>query len=116
MLTGATPSPQAARTLDAALIVHADHEMNASTFAARVVASTLAGLHAALTAALGALGGALHGGANERVMQLLEEVGTPERAAATVEARLQAGRARDRLRPPRLPRPRSRARSSCATS
>jgi citrate synthase len=91
MLTGATPSAQAARTLDAALIVHADHEMNASTFAARVVASTLAGLHAALTAALGALGGALHGGANERVMRLLEEIGAPERAAATVEATLAAG-------------------------
>jgi 2-methylcitrate synthase len=91
MLTGEAPSPQAARTLDAALIVHADHEMNASTFAARVVASTLAGMHAALTAALGALGGALHGGANEHVMRLLEEIGTPDRAAATVEAKLAAG-------------------------
>ena len=58
MLTGEPPSAQAARTLDAALILHADHELNASTFAARVVASTLADMHAAVTAALGALDGA----------------------------------------------------------
>jgi citrate synthase len=90
MLTGEPPSAQAARTLDAALILHADHELNASTFAARVVASTLADMHAAVTAALGALGGALHGGANERVMRLLEEVGSPERADAVVGARLAA--------------------------
>jgi len=90
MLSGEAPSTPAVRTLDAALIVHADHELNASTFAARVVASTLAGMHAAVTAALGALGGPLHGGANERVMRLLEEIGTPERAAAVVETRLAA--------------------------
>jgi citrate synthase len=71
MLNGTPPSETATRTLDIALILHADHELNASTFAARVIAATLSDIHSAVTGALGALKGPLHGGANEGVMRLL---------------------------------------------
>jgi citrate synthase len=71
MLTGELPSETATRTLDVALILHADHELNASTFAARVIAATLSDIHSAITGAIGALKGPLHGGANEAVMRLL---------------------------------------------
>jgi citrate synthase len=71
MLTGEKPSETATRTLDIALILHADHEFNASTFAARVIAATLSDIHSAITGAIGALKGPLHGGANEGVMRLL---------------------------------------------
>ncbi|HVZ82862.1 MAG TPA: citrate synthase [Terracidiphilus sp.] len=71
MLTGNKPSATATRTLDIALILHADHELNASTFAARVIAATLSDIHSAITGAIGALKGPLHGGANEAVMRLL---------------------------------------------
>jgi len=71
MLNGEKPSETAARTLDTALILHADHELNASTFAARVIAATLSDIHSAITGAIGALKGPLHGGANEAVMRLL---------------------------------------------
>jgi citrate synthase len=71
MLNGVKPSQTAAKTLDIALILHADHELNASTFAARVIAATLSDIHSAITGALGALKGPLHGGANEAVMRLL---------------------------------------------
>jgi citrate synthase len=71
MLTGEVPSETASRTLDIALILHADHELNASTFAARVIAATLSDIHSAITGAIGALKGPLHGGANEAVMRLL---------------------------------------------
>src|ERR1039458_10135029 len=71
MLNGEKPSETATRTLDIALVLHADHELNASTFAARVIAATLADIHSAVTGALGALKGPLHGGANEAVMRLL---------------------------------------------
>ncbi len=71
MLNGVKPSETASRTLDTALILHADHEFNASTFAARVIAATLSDIHSAITGALGALKGPLHGGANEGVMRLL---------------------------------------------
>jgi len=71
MLNGEKPSETATRTLDVALILHADHELNASTFAARVIAATLSDIHSAITGALGALKGPLHGGANEGVMRLL---------------------------------------------
>ncbi len=71
MLNGIKPSETATRTLDIALILHADHELNASTFAARVIAATLADIHSAVTGAIGALKGPLHGGANEGVMRLL---------------------------------------------
>ena len=71
MLNGEMPSETATRTLDLALVLHADHELNASTFAARVIAATLADIHSAVTGAIGALKGPLHGGANEGVMRLL---------------------------------------------
>jgi citrate synthase len=74
MLTGEIPSDTAARTLDIALILHADHELNASTFAARVIAATLSDVHSAITGAIGALKGPLHGGANEAVMRLLNAI------------------------------------------
>lgn len=71
MLNGEKPSPTAERALDVALILHADHELNASTFAARVIAATLSDIHSAITGAIGALKGPLHGGANEAVMRIL---------------------------------------------
>ncbi len=74
MLTGVQPTETAAKALDVALILHADHELNASTFAARVIAATLSDMHSAITGAIGALKGPLHGGANEAVMNLLYQV------------------------------------------
>ncbi len=74
MLNGEKPSETATRTFDIALILHADHELNASTFAARVIAATLADMHSAITGAIGALKGPLHGGANEAVMRMLYEI------------------------------------------
>jgi citrate synthase len=74
MLNGVKPSETATRTLDIALILHADHELNASTFAARVIAATLSDIHSAITGAIGALKGPLHGGANEGVMRLLHTI------------------------------------------
>lgn len=74
MLNGEKPSETATRTMDVALILHADHELNASTFAARVIAATLSDIHSAITGAIGALKGPLHGGANEAVMHMLFEI------------------------------------------
>jgi 2-methylcitrate synthase/citrate synthase II len=80
MLHSAPPAPRMSRAMDVSLILYAEHEFNASTFTARVVASTLADLHSAITAAIGALKGPLHGGANERVLEVLNEVGRAENA------------------------------------
>jgi citrate synthase len=74
MLNGEKPSPTAERALDIALILHADHELNASTFAARVTAATLSDMHSAITSGIGALKGPLHGGANEAVFHILEAI------------------------------------------
>jgi citrate synthase len=74
LLNGSQPSPTAERALDIALILHADHELNASTFAARVTAATLSDMHSAVTSAIGALKGPLHGGANEAVFHILETI------------------------------------------
>jgi citrate synthase len=74
MLTGEKPSETATLAFDVALILHADHELNASTFAARVIAATLADIHSAITGAIGALKGPLHGGANEAVMRMLFDI------------------------------------------
>jgi citrate synthase len=90
MMHGERPSEAHERTLDAALILHADHEMNASTFTARVIASTLADLHSAITGAIGALKGPLHGGANEQVMRMLESIGESD-PREWVEAALERG-------------------------
>ena len=74
LLNGEKPSETAERALDIALILHADHELNASTFAARVTAATLSDMHSAITSAIGALKGPLHGGANEAVFKILEKI------------------------------------------
>src|SRR5207302_5430022 len=74
LLNGSRPSESAERALDIALILHADHELNASTFAARVTAATLSDMHSAITSAIGALKGPLHGGANEAVFLILEAI------------------------------------------
>ncbi|NWF79597.1 MAG: citrate synthase [Chloroflexi bacterium] len=79
MLTGKEPDPEAARVLDRCLILHADHSLNASTFAARITASTLSNLHSAIVSAIGTLKGPLHGGANEQVMRMLLEIGNLDR-------------------------------------
>ncbi len=81
-LSGRTPKPVDVRAFDAALVLYAEHEFNASTFTGRVVASTLADMHSAVSGALGALKGPLHGGAGEAVMRTLQEVGHPDRAEA----------------------------------
>ena len=91
MLTGERPGGLATRAFDIALILHADHELNASTFAARVAAATLTDIHSALVAAIGTLKGPLHGGANADVMRMLLEIGadaTPDKAETAVRARL----------------------------
>jgi citrate synthase len=85
MLTGEEPDEAAARAFDVCLILHADHTMNASTFVARVVASTLSDMHSAITAAIAALKGPLHGGANEAVHAMLEEIGDAGRAEPYVK-------------------------------
>lgn len=85
MLRGEAPSEHDARIFDICLILHADHELNASTFTARVVAGTLADMYACVTAAIGALSGPLHGGANTAVMKTLLEIGTVENAEAFIK-------------------------------
>ena len=84
MLTGKKPDATAERALDVALILHADHEFNASTFAARVTVATLTDIHSAIAAAVGTLKGPLHGGANQDVMQMLIDIGETERAETHV--------------------------------
>jgi len=79
LLNGNEPSDVEARAFDIALILHADHEFNASTFAARVTAGTLADIYASITSAIGALSGPLHGGANEQVMKMLLDIGSLEK-------------------------------------
>jgi citrate synthase len=80
MLKGEMPSEREARIFDVCLILHADHELNASTFTARVIAGTLASMYGAVTGAIAALSGPLHGGANTNAMKMLLEIGSPERA------------------------------------
>ena len=88
MLNGEAVSEAAAKTFDVALILHADHEMNASTFTARVIASTLSDMHSAITGAIGALKGPLHGGANEQVMRLLQSIPADASVDDEIRARL----------------------------
>ena len=90
LLEGREPSAEVAQVMDLVLTLHADHELNASTFAARVAVATLADLHAAVVAAISTLKGPRHGGANEDVLALLLEIGDPARAEPFVEARLGA--------------------------
>src|SRR6476661_6919793 len=91
MLTGSRPDALSTRAFDIALVLHADHELNASTFAARVAAATLTDIYSAIVGAIGALKGPLHGGANADVMRLLIEIGpeaTPERIDEAIRGRL----------------------------
>lgn len=82
------PDPEAVHAMDVALILHADHELNASTFAARVTAATMADIYSAMTSAIGALKGPLHGGANAEVMKMLNEIERPENAKEWVLSHL----------------------------
>ena len=88
MLSGRKPTELEAKTFDVALILHADHEYNASTFAARVTAATLSDLHSAVTSAIGALKGPLHGGANEQVMLMVDQIKEPARAETWIRKAL----------------------------
>ena len=88
MLNGAKPSAEATRAFDMALVLHADHELNASTFAARVTAATLADMHSAITSAVATLKGPLHGGANEAVIRMLLEIGSLERVDDVLHEKL----------------------------
>jgi citrate synthase len=102
-LTGREPTPERAHVMDVILTLHADHEFNASTFAARVAVATLADLHAAVVAALATLKGPRHGGANEDVLTMLLEIEDPARADAFVASRLEArtGMSRNQRADPR---------------
>lgn len=91
MLTGEAPDELRARTMDVAFTLHAEHGMNASTFAARVTVATLSDMHSGITSAIATLKGPLHGGANERVMHMLLEIGEPDRAEAWVRDALGRG-------------------------
>lgn len=88
MFTGKEPDPLLAHIMDVCLILHAEHTINASTFAALVNASTLASPFSVMSAAIGALSGPLHGGANQKVLEMLGEIGTPEKAEEYVDKRL----------------------------
>ncbi|HNI69068.1 MAG TPA: citrate synthase [Nitrospira sp.] len=89
MLTENVPHPLWSEVFDDCLILHAEHTMNASTFAGMVTASTLADPYTVVASSIGALKGPLHGGANEEVVMMLREIGTPAQAKAAVDARLQ---------------------------
>ncbi len=91
MMRGEEPEEAETRAMDAALTLHAEHGMNASTFSARVTVATLSDLHSAVTSAIGTLKGPLHGGANERVMRMLQEIGAPENAEAWIGQALERG-------------------------
>lgn len=84
MMSGVIPNKEESRIFDVALILHLDHDFNASTFAARVVASTEAKLSLSISAAIGALSGPLHGGANEKVLEMADAIGSPQNAKAWV--------------------------------
>jgi citrate synthase len=88
MMSGKKPTPLAEKTFDVALILHADHEFNASTFAARVTAGTLSDMHSAIVSAIGTLKGPLHGGANEQVMRMVEQIKVRDRAEAWIKKAL----------------------------
>ena len=92
MLTEREPDPLAARIFDACLVLHAEHTLNASTFSARVTASTLTDPYAVVASAVGTLAGPLHGGANEDVLLMLEEIGTEDRVEDFLEEAISARR------------------------
>ena len=88
MVRGEEATPEEVKALDVSLILYAEHEFNASTFAARVIVSTLSDLHSGITGAIGALKGPLHGGANEKVMDILLQAGGPDTAEEWTRAAL----------------------------
>jgi citrate synthase len=90
MVTGEVPSESDTKLMDVLLILHADHELNASTFTARVIASTLSDVYSAVTGAVGALKGPLHGGANEKVVEMTAEIGSPDDVESYIEGKLEA--------------------------
>jgi len=90
MVRGERASAAACRAFDLALVLHADHGFNASTFSARVTAATLSDMHSAITSAIGTLKGSLHGGANQRVKDMLDEIGGPENVVNYLDAKLAA--------------------------
>ncbi|PAV30401.1 citrate synthase [Virgibacillus profundi] len=89
MLNGEEPKPIEVEAINKALVLHADHELNASTFTARVCVATLSDIYSGVTAAIGALKGPLHGGANERVMKMLTEIGEEENAIPYIKEKLE---------------------------
>ena len=91
MFTGKKPNELEREVFDSVLVLHADHGLAASTFAARVTVSTLAGMHSAISSALASLKGPLHGGANRKVMEMLEEIGGPQSVNAYIEGMLASG-------------------------
>jgi citrate synthase len=88
MLDGSTPSHETQSTMDMCYVLHADHGLNASTFSARVTIATLSDMYSAITAAIGTLKGPLHGGANEGVIHMLQEIGSPDNVDAYIEEAL----------------------------
>ena len=88
LLNGEVPTEEAAKTLDVGYVLHADHGMNASTFAARVTIATLSDIYSAVTSAIGTLKGPLHGGANEGVIHMLQEIGEEAKVDGWIEAAL----------------------------
>ncbi|GGD16762.1 citrate synthase [Pontibacillus salipaludis] len=89
MLNGEEPKDLEIEAINKALVLHADHELNASTFTARVCVATLSDIYSGMTAAIGALKGPLHGGANERVMKMLTEIGDEDRAIDAIKEKLE---------------------------
>lgn len=87
LMSGETPGPETVKTLDLAYVLHADHGFNASTFSARVTIATLSDIYSAITTAIGTLKGPLHGGANEAVIHMLQEIGSPDKVDAWVHER-----------------------------
>jgi citrate synthase len=88
LINGETPGPEAVATLDMAYVLHADHGFNASTFSALVTIATLSDIYSAVTTAIGSLKGPLHGGANEAVIHMLQEIGSPDKVDAWVHDKL----------------------------
>jgi citrate synthase len=116
MLFGRRPNPTEIRAMDIALTLHADHELNASTFAARVAAATLTDIHSAIVAGIGTLKGPLHGGANAEVMKMLIEIGqdAPPNASTRISRASWRGRKRSRASVTASTTPKIRARRTCA--
>jgi citrate synthase len=92
MLRGEEPTPDEGKIMDSALVMHAEHSFNASTFTARVIASTQSTCYSSISGAIGALYGSLHGGANEKVMDMVEEIGSKENVVPWLEKALNSGK------------------------